>query len=51
MERIMAGRISEMDMWICQCTGRKTYIDTNDDGTVIGIQDSKKLMEDIFPAR
>ena len=37
-----------MDMRICQCTGRKDlYRYKNDDGTVIGIQDSKKLMEDI----
>ncbi len=36
--------------WICgfaNAQGGKIYIGTNDDGTVIGIQDSKKLMEDI----
>ena len=37
-----------MDMWFCQCTGAaRFYIGTNDDGTVIGVQDSKKLLEDI----
>lgn len=36
--------------WICgfaNAQGGKIYIGTNDDGTVIGILDSKKLMEDI----
>ena len=36
--------------WICgfaNAQGGKIYIGTNDDGTVIGVQDSKKLMEDI----
>lgn len=36
--------------WICgfaNAQGGKIYIGTNDDGTVIGAQDSKKLMEDI----
>ena len=36
--------------WICgfaNAQGGKIYVGTNDDGTVIGIQDSKKLMEDI----
>lgn len=36
--------------WICgfaNAQGGKIYIGTNDDGTVIGIKDSKKLMEDI----
>ena len=36
--------------WICgfaNAQGGKIYIGKNDDGTVIGIQDSKKLMEDI----
>ena len=36
--------------WICgfaNAQGGKIYIGTNDDGTVIGLQDSKKLLEDI----
>ena len=36
--------------WICgfaNAQGGKIYIGTNDDGTVIGVRDSKKLMEDI----
>lgn len=36
--------------WICgfaNAQGGKIYIGTNDDGTVIGIQNSKKLLEDI----
>lgn len=36
--------------WICgfaNAQGGKLYIGANDDGTVIGIQDSKKLLEDI----
>lgn len=36
--------------WICgfaNAQGGKIYIGTNDDGTVIGVQDSKKLLEDI----
>lgn len=36
--------------WICgfaNAQGGKIYIGTNNDGTVIGIRDSKKLMEDI----
>ena len=36
--------------WICgfaNAQGGKIYIGTNDDGTVTGLQDSKKLMEDI----
>ena len=36
--------------WICgfaNAQGGKIYIGTNDDGTVIGVQNSKKLMEDI----
>lgn len=36
--------------WICgfaNAQGGKIYIDTNDDGTVIGAQNSRKLMEDI----
>lgn len=36
--------------WICgfaNAQGGKIYIGTNDDGTVIGAQDSKKLMEEI----
>ena len=36
--------------WICgfaNAQGGKIYIGTNDNGTVIGIQNSKKLMEDI----
>lgn len=33
--------------WICgfaNAQGGKIYIGTNDDGTVIGVQDSKKLI-------
>lgn len=36
--------------WICgfaNAQGGKIYIGTNDDGMVIGVKDSKKLMEDI----
>ena len=36
--------------WICgfaNAQGGKVYIGTADDGTVIGITDSKKLLEDI----
>ena len=36
--------------WICgfaNAQGGKIYIGCNDDGDVIGIQDSKKLLEDI----
>ena len=36
--------------WICgfaNAQGGKIYIGTNDNGTVIGVQDSKKLLEDI----
>lgn len=36
--------------WICgfaNAQGGRIYIGTNDDGTVIGVADSKKLMEDI----
>ncbi len=36
--------------WICglaNAQGGKIYIGTNDDGMVIGVQNSKKLMEDI----
>ena len=36
--------------WICgfaNAQGGKIYIGTNDDGTVIGVKDSKKLLEDI----
>ncbi|MDY4516810.1 MAG: ATP-binding protein [Lachnospiraceae bacterium] len=36
--------------WICgfaNAQGGKIYIGTNDDGTVVGIKNSKKLMEDI----
>ena len=47
MERILAD---EYLKWICgfaNAQGGKIYIGTNDDGTVIGVQDSKKLMEDI----
>ncbi|MCM1202484.1 MAG: ATP-binding protein [Bacteroides fragilis] len=36
--------------WVCgfaNAQGGKIYISTNDDGTVIGVQNSKKLMEDI----
>ena len=36
--------------WICgfaNAQGGRIYIGTNDAGTVIGVQDSKKLMEDI----
>lgn len=36
-----------MDMRICKCTGRKDLYWKKDDGTVIGLQDSKKLLEDI----
>lgn len=36
-----------MDMWICKCPGGEIYIGTDDDGTVIGVQNSKKLLEDI----
>ena len=35
-------------MWICKRTGGgKIYIGTRDDGTVIGVSNSKKLLEDI----
>ncbi len=36
--------------WICgfaNAQGGRIYIGTNDDGTVIGVLDSKKLLEDI----
>ena len=36
--------------WICgfaNAKGGKIYIGTNDDGNVVGLEDSKKLMEDI----
>ena len=36
--------------WICgfaNAQGGKIYIGTNDEGTVVGIKNSKKLMEDI----
>lgn len=36
--------------WICgfaNAQGGKIYIGTNDDGTVVGVEDSKRLMEDI----
>ena len=36
--------------WICgfaNAQGGKIYIGKKDDGTVIGLQDSKKLLEDI----
>lgn len=36
--------------WICgfaNAQGGKIYIGTKDDGTVVGIKDSKKLLEDI----
>ena len=36
--------------WICgfaNAQGGKIYIGANDDGTVIGVQDSRKLLEDI----
>lgn len=36
--------------WICgfaNAHGGKIYIGKNDDGTVIGVSDAKKLMEDI----
>lgn len=36
--------------WTCgfaNAQGGKIYIGTNDDGTAIGVQDSKKPMEDI----
>ena len=36
--------------WICgfaNAQGGKIYIGSHDDGTVIGVQDSKKLLEDI----
>ena len=36
--------------WICgfaKCTGWQNLHWQNDEGTVIGVQDSKKLMEDI----
>lgn len=36
-----------MDMRFCQCAGCKIYIGKKDDGTVIGVSDAKKLMEDI----
>ena len=35
--------------WICgfaNAQGGRIYIGTNDDGTVIGVLDSKKLLED-----
>lgn len=37
--------------WICgfaNAQGGKIYIGTDDNGTVIGVQDSKKLLEDIM---
>lgn len=36
--------------WICgfaNAQGGKIYIGTNDDGNVVGVQDGKKLLEDI----
>jgi len=36
--------------WICgfaNAQGGKIYIGTNDDGTIVGVEDSKKLLEDI----
>lgn len=36
-----------MDLWICKCTGGKIYIGTDDNGNVVGVADSKKLLEDI----
>ena len=36
--------------WICgfaNAQGGRIYIGTSDDGTVVGIADSKKLLEDI----
>ena len=38
------------DRWICgfaNAQGGKIYIGTRDDGTVIGVRNSKKLLEDI----
>ena len=36
-----------MDLWLCQCTGGRIYIGTDDGGRVIGVPDGRKLMEDI----
>lgn len=35
-----------MGMRICQCAGR-IYIGVRDDGKVVGIKNTKKLLEDI----
>ena len=37
-----------MDLWLCQCTRRyPLYVGVKDNGEVCGVQDAKKLMEDI----
>ena len=35
-----------MDFWICKRTGWKIYIGKKDDGMVIGVSNTKKLLED-----
>ena len=36
-----------MDLRICKCQGGKIYIGKNDKGEIIGIDNAKKLLEDI----
>ena len=47
MERELERRISEMDMRFCQCLGGKLYIGMDDNGKVVGVDNVKKLSEDI----
>ena len=36
-----------MDLRFCKCAGRNAFIGKRDYGSVCGVTDSKKLMEDI----
>ncbi len=47
MEGILAGWIPEMAVRLCQRHGGTLFIGKDDDGNVVGIQGSKKLLEDL----
>ena len=43
----MERQVLAVDLWVCKCTGRLYLYRSDDNKEVVGVRDSKKLMEDI----
>ena len=36
-----------MDLWLCQCSGGRIYLGKDDAGEIVGLKNSKKLLEEL----